>query len=215
MASIFIIIFFILVFLIPVALIKPDWFGKLIKREVKRRYLVLAIVCLMSVCFSMIGLLAEKPSNSKIIPPKSPSDVSEVKQTVTQKITNKPKIHFIGTIEPSVVNQSDKVVITFEIENLDSKMTVDGMRILFANEEFLTKGLSIVNVMSGGRQTGRAFQWDNDLMKIPPKEKRSFTIVASANQKGSYESIVTFLNPTGVDPFDDQGQELKAKLLVL
>lgn len=126
-----------------------------------------------------------------------------------------PKIEFSGKVEPALTKKGEKVVITFDVTNTDESKTIEGMRILFANEDFLKKGLVIVNVMSGGQQDGRAFQWTNDLMKIAPKGKRSFVIVATANEPGNYESVVTFRSPTLTTTFDDQGQELKAKLTVL
>lgn len=127
----------------------------------------------------------------------------------------KPKVSFNGKITPSTVNKGEKVSIEFEVENIDDKTPIDGVRILFANQNILNKGLIITNVMSGGIQQGRAFEWTNDLMKIQPKEKRNFVIMAVASQPGNYESEVTFVNPTGKTAFDDQGQSLKAKLIVL
>lgn len=95
------------------------------------------------------------------------------------------------------------------------------MRILFANSNFVNKAITVVNVMNGGEQDGRAFDWPSEssmLMKIPPKEKRTFTIVASAKERGSYQSVVTFKasRVQGIqETFDTQDRELTAKLIVL
>lgn len=128
---------------------------------------------------------------------------------------SKPKVDFTGKVEPSTARKGQKVVMTIEVTNQDNSKTIDGMRILFANEDFVKKGLVITNVMSGGVQDGRAFEWTNSLMQIKPGEKRDFVIVAQANVPGNYESVVTLVNPTGKTAFDDQNQELKAKLTVL
>ena len=135
--------------------------------------------------------------------------------TTNTPAASKPKISVNGKVAPSLAKKGDKVVVEFEIENLDDKTTVDGMRILFANQDFVNKALVITGVMSGGVQQGRAFEWTNELMAIKPKEKRNFVIVAAANQPGNYESEVTFVSPVGKVAFDDQDQSLKAKVAIL
>jgi hypothetical protein len=128
-----------------------------------------------------------------------------------------PKIDFSGSVQPSLATVGEKVVIKVQITNLDSTYTIDGIRLLFSDEDFLEQGLIIVNVMSGGeKDTSRSFKWNSDLMKIAPKQTKSFVIVAQANIPGDYESIISIKEATGLRIYSDtQGnEELVAKLIV-
>lgn len=132
--------------------------------------------------------------------------------TQERPLPEKPKVDFSGWVEPPVASTGEKVIIHFDVENLSEDQSLNGMRILFANSRFLTEGLVIVNVMSGGVQDGRAFEWS---MEIPAKEKRSYQIVAYANEVGNYESVIT-LQSDGHWLEDPEGNsELLAKLTVV
>lgn len=223
MAGLFTLLLLLSLVGVVVSFFKPNLLTKksLTRKGAVGTYTVLALIFL-----ALAIATAETPSKqasvkqvstqSKTGAPqtKSPEPTKTPIPTVTEPPKpSPPKIDFSGTVDPSFVQQGEKVVITFTIENLDETQTIEGMRILFANKAFLEKGLTIVNVMSGGAYHGRAFEWKNDLMGIPPKEKRNFVIVATANQPGRYESAVTFLNPTGTKPFEAE-EELKATLIV-
>ncbi len=128
-----------------------------------------------------------------------------------------PKVEFAGQVSPRVAARGDKVIIRIDVKNLDSSRTIEGLRILFSSSDFLDEGLAIVNVMSGGIQDGRAFVWQNEGTKIPPREQRSFQIVGKANRPGKYESIIQIKDQRTAQVYEDpQGNsELVAKLTVM
>lgn len=143
--------------------------------------------------------------------------------TSTTNTTQEPKqeeslvkINFNGSITPTVVKAGEKVVIAVQVENLDGSKTIDGIRLLFSNTKFLEDGLTIVNIMSGGVQDGRSFKWQNEGMKIAPKEKRTFQIVAKANKPGAYSSIIQIKPIDGIKNYSDPdgNEELNAKFTV-
>jgi hypothetical protein len=126
------------------------------------------------------------------------------------------KISFNGAITPNVVKSGEKVVIAVTVENLDDAKTIENVRLLFSSSSFLNDGLAIVNVMSQGTQDGRSFTWQSDLTKIPPKEKRTFQIVATANKPGTYTSIIQIKPASGTQNYSDNegNEELNAKIVV-
>lgn len=141
---------------------------------------------------------------------------SQNDSNLNQPTVPPPKISISGSITPTVAQKGTKVVIKIDVENKDPQRSIDGVRILFSNKDFLEKGLIIVNVMSGGTQDGRAFVWQNEGMKIPPNEKRSFQIVAQANVPGTYQSVINVLTPSSsYYTYEGDNSELVAKLSVL
>lgn len=127
------------------------------------------------------------------------------------------KINFQGSINPSVARVGDVVLIKVEVENLGNK-PINDIKLLFSDKSFIEKGLTITNVMDSGTQDGRGFKWNNDIMRIPPKEKRTFQISAKANKPGKYETIIQIkpMNATGMETYSDSSgnEELKAKMVV-
>ncbi|HBJ2612298.1 TPA: hypothetical protein LA742_000714 [Clostridium botulinum] len=138
------------------------------------------------------------------------------KKQKTQKIELQ-EINFQGSINPSVSRVGDTVLIKVEVENLGDK-PINDIKLLFSNKNFIEEGLTITNVMDNGIQDGRGFKWNNDIMKIPPKEKRTFQISAKANKPGKYETIIQIkpMNATGMEIYSDPSgnEELKAKMVV-
>lgn len=145
----------------------------------------------------------------------TPTPTPTAVPTEPPKPKSKPKIDFSGKVDPVFASRGDKVVITFTIQNLDEEQSIDGMRILFSNPDFVNKGLNVVNIIGGGTWDGRAFEWKTDALKLEPKMKKNFVIVANAKQSGDYESIVTFKAPYKMPEIDDGGHELKTNLFVL
>jgi hypothetical protein len=137
-------------------------------------------------------------------------------QTQTQAQEQLVKISFDGSITPNVVKSGEKVVIAVTVENLDDAKTIENVRLLFSSSSFLNDGLAIVNVMSQGTQDGRSFTWQSDLTKIPPKEKRTFQIVATANKPGTYTSVIQIKPASGTQNYSDNdgNEELNAKIVV-
>ncbi|MDD4600437.1 hypothetical protein SDC9_05966 [bioreactor metagenome] len=142
---------------------------------------------------------------------------NEVKKQQAEATKELPKINFTGQINPTVAQKGSKVVIRIDVENLDKEKTIDNVRLLFSDSDFLEQGLIIVNVMSGGQQDGRAFVWQNEGMKMKPGEKRSFQIVAQANKPGKYQSIIQIKDAKSSKEYKDpsNNSELVAKLTVL
>lgn len=187
------------------------------QKKIDKKMKIIAIVVGIYAVIILIGQFGKQSTPSNTVVDGSTSTIQKNAPSPTHIPTVAPKpikISFTGKIEPSVLHPGEKAVLTFEVINEDAQRPLEGLRILFADSGLISKGLTIVNVMSGGICDGRAFEWKNELMKIPPGSKRDFVIVAQANEPGSYESVVTLVNPMGVAPFDDQGQELNAKLLV-
>lgn len=166
----------------------------------------------------------------QIFAPDISGDKKTVKQTTQQQSSAEtakkqqleaakelPKVNFTGQITPTVAQKGSKVVIRVDVENLDKEKTIENVRLLFSDSDFLEQGLIIANVMSGGQQDGRAFLWQNEGMKIKPGEKRSFQIVAQANKPGKYQSIIQIKDAKSSKDYKDtsNNSELVAKLTVL
>lgn len=148
---------------------------------------------------------------------KSSSSVEIAKKQQEEPTKELPKVNFTGQINPSVATKGSKVVIRIDIENLDKEKTIENVRLLFSDSDFLEQGLIIVNVMSGGQQDGRAFVWQNEGMRMKPGEKRSFQIVAQANKPGKYQSIIQIKDAKSSREYKDpsNNSELVTKLTVL
>lgn len=166
--------------------------------------------------FVLLLIISQSDKSSTTLNTQADNPTQAITKPIEKPVEHSKNIDVTGKVEPSIATKGEKVVITIEVTNLDKTQPINGMRILFADSSFIDKGLSIVNVMSGGTQDGRAFVWNNELMKIPPKEKRDFVIVAKANETGSYESTITFGTPSSPNSimYDYFDQELKAKLIV-
>lgn len=128
-----------------------------------------------------------------------------------------PKINFSGEVKPLIASSGNKVVIKIDIENLSDKVTIDDVRLLFSDKSFISEGLTIVNIMNGGQQdTDRSFLWKGvPLIEIPPKEKRSFQIVAQAKTPGNYKSVISIKSNSKVFSNPQGNEELVAGLTVL
>jgi len=141
---------------------------------------------------------------------------ADAKIKAEEEAKNLPKVNFSGSVDPAIAQKGDKVLIKVDVENLDESKSIDGIKLLFSDKKFLEQGLIIVNVMSGGVQDGRAFNWKSEATNIPPKGKRSYQIVAQANTPGTYESIIQVESPSFQIYSDPEGNsELSAKLVVL
>ncbi|QAT40833.1 hypothetical protein [Clostridium sp. JN-9] len=124
-----------------------------------------------------------------------------------------PKINFTGKINPQIAKTGEKVVISVEIENTSKNKSIKGIKLVFSNKDLLEKGLVITNIMNGGTKNGRDINWN---IEIPPKEKRTFNIIASANEPGEYETVITFGEYNGFVYYQspDGNDELDGKLIV-
>ncbi|MZK51866.1 hypothetical protein [Clostridium beijerinckii] len=145
---------------------------------------------------------------------KEAAEKKEKEQAEAKKIQEAiPKINFTGKINPQIVQSGGKVVISVEIENTSVDTTIKGIKLLFSNKNILDKGLVITNIMNGGVRDDRKINWN---IEIPPKEKRTFNIVATANEPGEYETAITFGEYNGSVYYKspDGNEELDGKLVV-
>lgn len=149
------------------------------------------------------------------------SNTETAKPTDTPKPTEKKKhpikVSIDGKIEPPIAQVGDKVAITITVQNNDKEQTVDGIRLLSTNKDYLEKALIVVNAVNGEKSFGGAYEWNTPIMRIPPGEKRNLVIVAQANEPGSYETQFLIKSSDFNTQFDlpADGEELKAKLIVL
>lgn len=186
--------------------------------------------CLVSILVIIICIVAFHScgSNKKVDKNNTKQTTVQQKQQVKKEETKKaenaeaeakkvqeemPKINFKGVINPQLAQRGEKVVITVEIENTDNNKTIKGIKMIFSNKNLLEKGLVITNIMNGGTRDGRDVFWN---IEIPPKEKRAFNIVASANEPGEYETAITFGEYNGFVNYQspDGKDELDGKLVV-
>ena len=231
---------FVLFFVALIVSINPKWISRG-NDPLMRKYILLAALAMFVLFFVFANLdsgnnvkPAISPSTPTVIAPeKTPEQLAKetedakvkaaaeadaaAKIKAAEEAKKLPKVNIAGSVTPTVAQKGDKVVIKIDVENLDSSKTIDGIKLLFSDTKFLEQGLVIVNVMSGGIQNGRAFVWQLEGAKIPPKEKRSYQIVAQANTPGTYQSIIQIKPPsTGQVYSDPEGnEELNAKLVVL
>lgn len=68
--------------------------------------------------------------------------VADTKTSTSKK--DLPKVNFTGKIEPPIARVGQKVVIEVEVENLSDTTTIDDLRLLFSNKEFLTTSILLI-----------------------------------------------------------------------
>lgn len=194
-----------------IGIIKPSIFSFLFKGVTPTR---MKITVVFLGVFWISGIIHGQVYDSVKVTEPQTQRVATIKEEVKN---NLPKIKFAGQVNPVVVTRGSKVVIKIDVENLDKEKTIDNIRLLFSDSDFLEQGLVIVNVMSGGQQDGRAFVWQNELAKIKPGEKRSFQIVAQANKPGKYNSVISIKDVKSGKIYEELNgnAELVANLTVL
>lgn len=179
---------------------------------------VWAIIGVIAIFIYIIFIADNFNSSSSPTPTSQPEvkTVAEIPKNEQKEVEAKlPKINFTGEVKPSIAKIGEKVVIRVDIENLSDTETINEVRLLFSDDNFLNQGLVITNIMNGGKQDGRSFLWkDNDLMNIPPKQKRSFNIIANANKAGNYKSIISIKKGSQIYSDPEGNEELVAKLVV-
>lgn len=127
---------------------------------------------------------------------KAVKTVEQPKQIEKQetKIDVLPIIDFEGKVTPSVLTKGYDATITVNVTNKGTE-DIKGIRLLFSNQELVTKGLIIKNVVNGEiRLSIRSFEWPNIIIK--PNETAELKIEAQAGEPGQYNNIIT-IQPIG------------------
>lgn len=218
MFSVLFIICFVLFCIALIVSINPKWISRG-EKPIKRKYTLLTALSMFVIGIVFANLGSGNSVKSTVSPVTAPITAPITAGEPAKAIASDAaaKVNIAGAVTPSIAQKGEKVIIKIDVENLDANKTIDGVRLLFSDMKFLDQGLIIVNVMSGGIQDGRAFVWQGEMANIPPKGKRSYQIVAQANNPGTYQSIINIKSPsTGLPYSDPEGnEELNAKLVVL
>ena len=239
MNGLFLFLFLVSIICLIIGLIQPKVFTRFFKTKTNRRFVGTVFGISIILFFILFGVTSgtstpkksednsTKTETKTIIPEeqakKAEEDAEkkakeEQKELKTSTMKGElPKINFSGEVSPSLATKGEKVVIKIDIENLSDKVTIDDVRLLFSDKSFVSEGLTVVNIMSGGQQdTDRSFTWKGvPLMEVPPKEKRSFQIVTQAKNPGNYKSIISIKSNSKVFSDPEGNEELTAKLVVL
>lgn len=242
MDNLFLLLFLASFLCLIIGLVKPTVFSRFAKGKIKRKKIGLIFGIAIIAFFVIFGMIidtnkqtqsntnekaAEQKTEPKQLSPEEQAKKAEEdskkkaeeeqKELKTSTMKGElPKINFSGEILPSLATKGEKVVVKIDIENLSDKVTIDDVRLLFSDKSFISEGLTVVNIMSGGQQdTDRSFTWKGvSLMEVPPKEKRSFQIITQAKNLGSYKSIISIKSNSKVFSDPEGNEELTAKLVV-
>lgn len=149
-------------------------------------------ILLISMTVFVVGCGDKKEAPKQDTKAVEQSEKQETKEEVKQEL---PLIDFTGKVSPSVLTKGNDGTVSVKVTNKGEK-DINGIRLLFSNNDLVTKGLIIKNVVNGkvSEVSNRSFEWPD--LTIKPNETAELKIELQANEQGQYDNVIT-IQPVG------------------